>query len=274
MIFNRKKDAVKAYTIMTIMAIVFSLPFLWVVLASLNPNADVGLELPKRWTLQNFENVLSNPVNLRAFGVGLILAGGQTILVVVVASLASYPLSRYELKYKKTFMYTILFMSSLPMTTVMVPVYKMFVILHLMDSIPGIIVFMTSTSLPYAIWMTKNFMDTVPIDLEEAAWVDGANTLQSIVHIVLPLMLPGICSVAVFTFSGCWGNFFTPYILLQSANKYPASVRLYQYFGQHSVNYGELAAYSLIYSLPSVGLYMLSQKFMSKGFGMAGANKG
>lgn len=274
MIFNRKRDAVKAYTIMTVMAVIFLLPFLWIVLASLNPNADVGLEVPKQFTLQNYQNVLTNPVNLRAFGVGLIMAGSQTLLVVIVASLASYPLSRYELRYKKTFMYTILFMSSLPMTTVMVPVYKMFVTLHLMDSIPGIVVFTTATSLPYAIWMTKNFMDTVPIELEEAAWVDGANTIQSIIHIVLPLMLPGLCSIAVFTFSGSWGNFFTPFILLQSSSKYPASVLLYQYFGQHSVNYGELAAYSLCYSMPSIFLYMLSQKFMSKGFGMAGANKG
>ena len=133
---------------------------------------------------------------------------------------------------------------------------------------------MTASSLPYGIWMMKNFMDTVPIELEEAAWVDGANTAQSIIHVVMPLMLPGLCTIAIFTFSGSWGNFFVPYILLQSADKYPASVRLYQYFGQHGVNYGELAAYSLLYALPSILLYAISQSFMSKGFGLAGGMKG
>jgi len=153
-------------------------------------------------------------------------------------------------------------------------VYRLFVTLRLMDNLFGVILFMTASSLPYGIWMMKNFMDTVPIELEEAAWVDGANTAQSIIHVVMPLMLPGLCTIAIFTFSGSWGNFFVPYILLQSADKYPASVRLYQYFGQHGVNYGELAAYSLLYALPSILLYAISQSFMSKGFGLAGGMKG
>ncbi len=271
---NPKKGAVTAYTIMTVMALAFLLPLLWIVLASLDTNAGVGLKMPTSWTLENYQAVVGSEKNRQAFLVGLLLSLGQTAIVVVVSALASYPLSRYELKYKRSFMYTILFMSALPITTVMVPVYKLFLILKLMDNLLGVILFMSTASLPYAMWMMKNFMDTVPTELEEAAWVDGANTIQSIIYIVTPLMLPGLCTIAIFTFSGSWGNFFVPYILLQSADKYPASVRLYQYFGQRGVNYGELAAYSLIYSMPSIVLYMISQRFMSKGFGMAGATKG
>ena len=269
-----KKETILAYVIMALMAVVFVLPLLWIVLASFDPNASVGLKVPASWTLENYNAVISSGKNRLAFLVGLVLSLGQTFLVVAISAMASYPLSRYELKHKRTFMYTVLFMSALPITTVMVPVYKLFLILGLMDNLLGVILFMTASSMPYAMWMLKNFMDTVPIALEEAAWVDGANTIQSILHVVLPLMLPGLCTIAIFTFSGSWGNFFVPYILLQSSDKYPASVRLYQYFGQHGVDYGQLAAYSLLYSLPSVLLYVISQKFMSKGFGMAGANKG
>ena len=271
---NKKRSAAVAYTIMTLMAIIFLLPVLWVVIASFDINANPGLKIPEEWTTQNYVAVWGDSKNVTAFGVGLLLSLGQTVLVVIVTALASYPLSRYELKYKKTFMYTILFMSCLPMTTVMIPVYRLFITLHLMDNIFGVMLFMTATALPYDMWMMKNFMDQVPIELEEAAWVDGANTLQSIIHVVMPLMLPGLCTIAIFAFSGSWGNFFTPYILLQSTEKYPASVRLYQFFGSHGVNYGQLAAYSFLYSLPSIVLYIMSQSFMSKGFIMQGANKG
>ena len=128
---------------------------------------------------------------------------------------------------------------------------------------------------PSGIWLMKNFMDAIPVELEEAAWVDGATTMQSIRKIVSPLMFPGICVVFIYTFSGSWGNFFIPYILLSSADKQPAAVLLYQFFGQHgSISYGPLAVFSVIYALPSIILYILSQNYMSKGFTMSGAAKG
>ncbi len=121
----------------------------------------------------------------------------------------------------------------------------------------------------------KNFMDGVPIELEEAARVDGASTLTSIRKVIAPLMFPGICVTAIFTFSGSWGNFFVPYILLQTLEKFPASVKLYQFFGNYGmVAYGQFAAYSALYALPSIILYILAQNYMSKGFNLAGAAKG
>lgn len=172
-------------------------------------------------------------------------------------------------------MLVMLLMTSLPITAIMVPVYKMFLNFNLYDHLGGVMLFMIASALPYGIWLMKNFMDGVPIELEEAAWVDGATTFQSIRHIVIPLMLPGVCTVAIFTFSGSWGNFFVPYILLNSADKLPAAVKLYQYFGMHGmVAYGELAAFSVTYTIPSVILYIISQKFMSGGFTLAGGAKG
>jgi len=161
------------------------------------------------------------------------------------------------------------------MTAVMVPVFKLFLSVNLYDSIIGVILFLTATSLPYGIWLMKNFMDGVPIELEEAAKVDGASTLTCIRKVIAPLMFPGICATAIFTFSGSWGNFFVPYILLQTLEKFPASVKLYQFFGNHGmVAYGQLAAYSVLYALPSIILYILAQNYMSKGFTLAGAAKG
>ncbi len=261
--------------LLVIIALAFVLPLIWLVVASLDTNASQALKWPTQWTLGNYTDVISNKGNRRGFGIGLEISLIESAIVTLVSLLAAYPLSRYNLCYKKQFMYVILFMTSLPMIAVIVPVYKVFLSFGFLNSIPGVIFYLSASGIPYGIWLMKNFMDTIPISLEEAAWVDGATTLQSIRKVVAPLMFSGICVVFIYTFSGSWGNFFIPYILLSSPDKMPASVILYQYFGQHgAIAYGPLAAYSVLYSLPSILLYIFSQNFMSKGFSMSGADKG
>ncbi|NRT72009.1 carbohydrate ABC transporter permease [Clostridium beijerinckii] len=263
------------YGILSLIGICFFLPLLWVIVASFDSNASQALQVPKNITLDNYINVLKNEVNQRSFIIGLLISVLQTVFVVIVAGLCAYPLSRYQMKQKKLFMYSILFMTSLPITALMVPVYQLFITINLYDNIFGVILFLTASALPYAIWMMKNFMDSVPLELEEAAWVDGASVFAAIRKVITPVMLPGIFTVAIYTFSGSWGNFFVPYILISSAEKYPASVMLYQFFGNHGmIAYGPLAAYSVLYAAPSILLYIISQKYMSKGFSMQGAAKG
>ncbi|MGW9128570.1 carbohydrate ABC transporter permease [Paenibacillus chitinolyticus] len=263
------------YTILVFIGICFILPLLWVLVASVDSNAMQPLKVPERLTGANYAEVIANPENQRAYMIGLIMSLGQAVLVVVLALLAAYPLSRYQLKYKKPFMLTVLFMTSLPITAVMVPVYQLFLTAKLYDNLFGVILFFAASSMPYGIWMLKNFMDSVPSELEEAAWIDGASVFTGIRKVVAPLMVPGICTVAIFTFSGSWGNFFVPYILLQSPENFPVSLKLYQFFGQYGMaDYGKLAAFSVLYAVPSVILYVLSQRFMSKGFGLQGGTKG
>lgn len=263
------------YVILSIIGLSFLLPLLWVLFASFDSNAQQALTMPDSFTLANFTSVLSDPATIRSFLIGLFLSGGQALLVVIVGVMAAYPLSRYTQKYKRPFMYSILFMTALPITAVMVPVYQLFIFLNLQDSLVGTMLFLTASGLPYGIWMLKNFMDAVPLELEESAWVDGASIWKGLRRVVTPLMIPGIFTVAIFTFSMSWGNFFVPYILIQSPDKFPASVTIYQFFGTYGlVEYGKLAAFSLVYTMPAVILYMFAQRFMSKGFSLGGATKG
>ncbi|MDN4522872.1 carbohydrate ABC transporter permease [Fictibacillus fluitans] len=272
---SMKIEKVLPYSILTVIGVLFLLPLLWVVIASVDPNANSSIKLPSAFTLDNFKSVITDPVNIRAFIIGLLLSMGQGLLVVLVAGLAAYPLSRYQLRYKKPFMFTILFMTSLPITAVMVPVYQLFIYMKLQDSLWGTMFFLTAAGLPYAIWMLKNFMDAVPLELEESAWIDGASVWQGLKRIVAPLMIPGICTVGIFTFSGSWGNFFVPYILIQTPEKLPASVTIYQFFGNFGmVEYGKLAAFSILYTFPAIVLYIFAQRFMSQGFSLGGASKG
>ncbi|WP_426521347.1 carbohydrate ABC transporter permease [Diaminobutyricibacter sp. McL0618] len=261
--------------ILLVIGLLFVVPMIWVVLASFDRTASFSVAWPKDFTLDNFQAVLTPDLAFLPLLNSLLLSGGCAILTVVVATLAAYPLSRYRARFNKPFLYVILFGTCLPITAMMVPVYSLFVIFNLIDSLPGTIVFLAATSLPIAIWMMKNFIDGVPVSLEEAAWVDGASSMRTLASVVVPLMRPGIAVVFIFVFVNSWGNFFVPFVLLQSPDKLPASVSIFAFFGQHgAVAYGQLAAYSLVYSVPVLALYVLVSRVLGGTSALAGAVKG
>lgn len=262
-------------TVLIVVAICFAVPLAWLVLASFDSSATLSVKIPTQFTLGNFEKVLTPDISFIPLLNSLILSGGCAIVTVVVAILAAYPLSRYRMRINKPFLYGILFGTCLPITAIMVPVYSLFVSLNLIDSVPGTIFFLAASSLPMAIWMSKNFMDSVPISLEEAAWTDGASMLTTLTRVVVPLMRPGIAVVFIFVFIQAWGNFFVPFILLLSPGNQPAAVSIFNFFGQYgSVAYGQLAAFSIVYSVPVIALYVIVSRTLGGSNALAGAVKG
>ncbi len=253
----------------------FLIPLAWLVLASFDTAPSQQTRLPESLTLDNYLAVLTPERILLPLWNSTVLSTGAALVTVVVAVLAAYPLSRYRSRFNKPYLYAILFGTCLPITAIMVPVYSLFVRLSLLDNMAGVVFFMAATSLPMAIWMMKNFMDSVPMSLEEAAWVDGASAMASLRHIVVPLMRPGIAVVFIFVFIQAWGNFFVPFILLLSPAKQPAAVSVFSFFGQYgTIAYGQLAAFSLLYALPVVVLYAIVSKGIGGSFAMQGAVKG
>ena len=266
-----------ASLVLLLLAAAFVIPLLWVIFAAFNGDPSQGIKImwPHPFTLDNFKAVMTPETTYIPLLNGAILCVGGTLITMVCATLAAYPLSRYRSRLKRPFLVTILFSTGLPITAIMVPVYGLFVQLAIDDSIPATMVFMATTALPISIWLTKNFMDGVPIELEEAAWTDGASPMRGLVRVVMPLMAPGLSVVAIYTFIGLWGNFFVPFILLLSPEKQPMSVTIYTFFGQYGqVIYGQLAAYSLLYSLPSVLLYLVLSRRLGGAFAFGGSVKG
>lgn len=260
--------------VLIFIALLFIWPMLWIVSASFDAQATLAVRLPKDFTWDSYKAVLSEPANFRSFLNSSIISFTQATLVVILSMFAAYPLSRFKIKRKDRIMYSLLFITGLPITAIMVPVYMMFFNLKIVNSLISTSLFLTAAVLPYSIWIMKNFMDDVPISLEEAAWIDGANFLQTLKTIIVPVILPGMCVVFIMAFSGSWGNFFVPFILLNSVEKAPAAVAIYQFFGMWGrVAYGQLAAFSLLYTMPIVILYFVSQRFMSRGFIFSGAVK-
>ncbi|MGW6268207.1 carbohydrate ABC transporter permease [Streptomyces sp. NPDC055060] len=258
-----------------VVAAAFVLPLAWVVLSSLDTEADLKVKVPDGLTLDNYDAVLTPEITFTPLLNSLLLCGGGTLLTVVCAALAAYPLSRFRSRLNRPFMLTILFATSLPITAIMVPVYALFVQVDLIDTMQGTIFFFAASQLPFAIWLMKNFMDGVPKELEEAAWTDGASSFQSLLRIVLPLMGPGVAVVTVFSFVMMWGNFFVPFMLLLTPEQMPASVSINDFFGNKgTVVYGQLAAFSIIYSTPVILLYVLISRRLGGGFALGGAVKG
>lgn len=258
-----------------VVAATFALPLLWVILSSLDPHADLKVKAPDGLTLDNFNAILKPDITFTPLLNSLILCGSGTLLTVVCSALAAYPLSRFQSRLNRPFLLTILFATSLPITAIMVPVYALFVQVNLIDTMQGTIFFFAASQLPFGIWLMKNFMDGVPKELEEAAWTDGASSLQSLVRIVLPLMGPGVAVVTVFSFVMMWGNFFVPFMLLLTPDQMPASVSINEFFGNRGmVAYGQLAAFSVVYSTPVILLYVLVARRLGGGFALGGAVKG
>jgi multiple sugar transport system permease protein len=261
--------------VLLIISVLYLIPLLWMLLASVSGLASFKLALPSPLTLSNFEKVLNVDTTFRPMLNGLLMCGGATVVCVVCSILAAYPLSRFRSRLRNPFLYTILFSTGLPITAIMIPVYSMFVQVNLIDSMPGTTLFLAASALPFGIWLMKNFMDGVPIVLEEAARIDGANAMQVLWRVVLPLMWSGVMVVTIFTFIGMWGNFFVPFILLLSPEKLPASVSVFNFLSAHNpTQYGQLSAFSILYSVPVVVLYLVLSRRLGGGFALGGALKG
>ncbi len=272
---RRMRRRLAADAALLAVAAAFVLPLAWLVLASLDTEAGLRVALPRSATLANFSAVMTPDITYRPMLNSLLLCGGATALTVACAALAAYPLSRLRSRAVRPYLLTVLFTTCLPITAIMVPVYGLFVQIELIDTMHGTALFLATSQLPFAIWLMKNFMDGVPVVLEEAARTDGASSLQTLLRVVLPLMGPGVAVVTVYSFIMMWGNFFVPFMLLLSPEQLPASVSIFTFFGNYgSVVYGQLAAFSILYSTPVVLLYVLISRRLGGGFALGGAVKG
>jgi multiple sugar transport system permease protein len=272
---KRSATRLWANIVLVVIGLIFLLPLAWVLLASIDSAAGYQVKLPTDPTIANYTDILTPELTLRPLLNSLLLSTGAAVVTVVASIFAAYPLSRYRSRFNAPFLYSVLFASCLPITAIMVPVYGLFVQLKLINQPWAIALFLAASSLPIALWMTKTFMDSVPISLEEAAWVDGASAMTALLRIVVPLMRPALSVVFVFVFLQAWGNFFVPFVLLYSPEYQPAAVSIYTFFGQYgTVAYGRLAAYSVIYSLPVLGLYLLVTRGLGGTFALSGAVKG
>jgi multiple sugar transport system permease protein len=253
-----------SYTFICLLIAFFALPLLWLLAAPFDSAPGVTVSLPD-FTLRNFQVLADNPYALRSLGNSVILAGGTSALTLLFSALAAYALSRVKLPGRDMLLYVLLLLSSIVTgTAAMVPLFNLAFELHLIDSQLGVILILTGGMLPSAIFILKDFMDGTPVSYEESARVFGASPLQIVRHIVVPLVRPGLATIAVWSVAQVWGNFLVPFLLLRSPEKSPAAVVMYTFYTEGGQpNLALISTYSLLYSLPVVVMFL----FVSSRYG-------
>ena len=249
---------------------VFALPLLWFLFAPFNARAELGLALPDPWTLNNFVTVFGNSYAVQALWNSFIQAVGGVILVGAAATLAAYALSRSSIPGKGAVTYILLLFSSVVSgSAAMVPIFLIVSAAGLMDTHLAVILTFAGGLLPTAMFILRDFIDSIPKSYEESAMVAGASPVQAFFDVALPVIRPGIVVVVVWGFVNIWGSFLIPFILLRSDDLMPSSVAIYSFYSEAGTPIVTLlAAYSLIYSLPVVALYLfVSWKFGFRFFG-------
>jgi multiple sugar transport system permease protein len=247
------------YVLVTLLGTFFLLPLLWLLTAPFSSQATLSVTLPSPATLGNFRAVFHNQFAVRSlFQNSILQAGGAMLGVTIVAALAAYALSRMVIPGRNVLAYLlILFSSVVTGTAAMVPIFLLLHSLRLIDTHLGVILVLIGGLLPTGIFLMRDFVESVPRSYEESALVAGATTWQMFRHVVLPVIRPGMMVVAVWAFVNAWGNFLIPTILIRSPDKMPAPVAINSFYTEGGTPILTLvSAYSLLYALPVVGLYL------------------
>jgi multiple sugar transport system permease protein len=249
------------YALITVVLGFFAVPMLWLASAPFDSKPGLGLRWPD-WTLNNVSATFAHPFALTSLVNSLVICVVATAITTALAAFAAYALSRVRIPGRDLLLYLLLLLSSVVTgTAAMVPIFVMMLQLGLINSQFGTALVIAGGMLPAAIFILKDFMDSVPRSYEESARVFGASPRQVLGHVVLPIARPGLAMILVWSFVNAWGNFLLPFLLLRDVGKQPAAVlmRTLQDEGG-SANLTVIPVFSLLYSIPVVLLYLVVNK--------------
>jgi multiple sugar transport system permease protein len=267
------------YLFLIIFSIFILIPFLWPFLVAFTHKPEnvstLYLYWPESFTLDHFNNAIFGRGDaLTLLRNSLVTVTSSVLLALVVCSLGGYALSRGTFRFKRALMFSILLIQIIPGTATVLPLYLIMRDFGLINTLTGVVLGMTTGAIPFMLWVLKGFIDSVPIELEEAAWLDGANRFQTLSRIVFPLALPGVGAAAILAFNGAWASFFLPLILLSDASKFLMPLGLFRaLIAYTNLDYGMLNAMGLLYMLPSFLIFIFARQYLIKGT-MAGAMAG
>jgi multiple sugar transport system permease protein len=253
-------------------------PLLWLISSSLkSPQEFASITpslLPKHFDLSNYTDALNEQGLVRGLGNSLQISVLSTILVLIVALPVSYALARFRSRLRPLTNGWILVSQVFPVILIVIPLFMILRPLHLTNTIPGVVIVYMVWSLPFALWMLQGYVAAVPRELEEAASVDGAGRIRTIVSIVMPLLRPGLIATAMFTFISAWNEFFFALVLLQDPQLKTLPLVLARFVGaEGQVQFGPLAAASVLATVPSLVFFAFLQRRLTSGL-LSGAVKG
>ncbi|HWC01223.1 MAG TPA: carbohydrate ABC transporter permease [Methylomirabilota bacterium] len=268
---SRRSRAV-VHLLLAVFAAYSLFPLLWTLVTSLKRPTD-AVAYPPRWipdpvTLQNYVDVLTRTALPWQILNTMIAASLAALVVVATSSLAGYGFSRFDFRGKDVLLISLLGCVMVSGATKVVPLYLMLHKAGLLNSLSGLGLVYSVEFLPISVWLMKSYVDTIPVELDEAASVDGCSRLRTFFRIVLPLSLPGVIAVALITFVRSAQEFIYAATFLTETGVKTSPVGLYMFFTELGVEWGHLTAASLVIVLPIVLVFLILQKWFVSGLTM------
>ncbi len=253
-------------------------PLIWMISTSFKPTIEIysGIPslIPQDFTGEHYLTVFKEERLLKSILNSLYVGIITSIIVVLISLPAAYALSRYKTAVNKIVMGWILTSQIFPAILIMIPLFLVLRSLHITDSLAGLVLVYVVWDIPFVLWMLQGYVKEIPIELEEAAAIDGASQTQIIYKIIMPLLLPAIGAAVLFAFISAWNEFFFALVLLKSPDLTTLPVELARYTGiEGQARTGPLAAASFIATIPSIVLFAIIRKWFSSG-ALQGAVKG
>ena len=253
-------------------------PLFWMLSTAFKPNDETfalpPTLVPVHPTLDQFRRLLSATPFLTYFGNSVIVAVCTTLVVLVVAVAGAYGLVRFRFPGRELIAQLVLFTYLLPAVLLLLPLYLIISRLGLANHLAGLVLAYTTFALPFALWLLRSFVAAIPIDLEEAAMVDGASRMGAFIEVVLPQALPGIISTAMFTFVLSWNEYLYGLVFINVDDRKTLPPGVLTMLNQNqNVEWALLMAASVLMALPVLLFFSFLQKYLTQGFG-AGAVKG
>lgn len=263
-----------------VVAAVWAFPVYWMVLSSVLPSARLRAStptfLPTSATLANYRSVLDGDGFGSALRMSLAITGVTVVAVLAFAFLAALAISRFRFRGRLTFVVAVLFVQMLPAEGLFIAQYKMLSSTNLLNSVLGVSVLYTAAVVPFTIWMLRGFVAGVPIELEEAAMVDGLSRTRAFLRITFPLLAPGLVASGVYAFLQAWNEFTVALVALpaESARTLPLWLRSFlASSANRGVDWGEVMAASTLIAVPVIVFFLIVQGRMTSGL-VSGAVKG
>jgi trehalose/maltose transport system permease protein len=254
-------------------------PFYWAIVTSFKPAGELFdtpvAYWPKTFTFENYASVLGNPDFLRALRNSAITAISTVVLSLLIGSLAAYALGRLAFRGKTLILYVVLAMSMFPAIAILGSLYQMVVAFGLYNRIPALILAYLTFTLPFTIWVLTNFFRSMPLELEEAAFVDGATPMQTFRMVLLPLAAPGMVTTGLLAFIAAWNEYLFALTFTQdyAARTVPVAIASLGGRSQFELPWANIMAASVIVTIPLIVLVLIFQRRIIAGL-TAGAVKG
>ena len=257
------------YSVIAVYLFITLAPLIWVVSTSFKPNQEAisfpPKLLPDAPTLDNYLFVLTDPKLVTSLFNSLLVSIGGTGLSVAVSALGGYAFARFEFKGKNLLMSTILGLFMIPVVINIIPLYIMLANVGLLNSLLALVLTFQILIIPLNIFLLKNYFETIPKELEEAALIDGCSKLRALWHIIVPMSMPGFLIAGILSFRFSWNEFVLPIVLSNKPDVMVFQVALYQFISLYRIDWGYLTAGITIALIPVVVLMLISQKRMIRG---------